>query len=45
MIQDAWGWCTGRTQRDGAGREVREGFRMGSTGIPMAVYLYGGIPI
>ena len=22
MIQDAWGWCTGTTQRDGTGREV-----------------------
>ena len=22
MIQDAWGWCTGMTQRDGTGREV-----------------------
>ena len=22
MIQDAWGWCTGMTQRDGMGREV-----------------------
>ena len=21
-IQDAWGWCTGMTQRDGMGREV-----------------------
>ena len=21
-IQDAWGWCTGMTQRDGTGREV-----------------------
>ena len=23
MIQDAWGWCTGMTQRDGMGRELR----------------------
>ena len=22
MIQDAWGWCTGMTQKDGMGREV-----------------------
>ena len=22
MILDAWGWCTGTTQRDGMGREV-----------------------
>ena len=21
-VQDAWGWCTGMTQRDGTGREV-----------------------
>ena len=21
MILDAWGWCTGTTQRDGMGRE------------------------
>ena len=24
-IQDAWGWCTGLTQRDGIGREMGEG--------------------
>ena len=30
-IQDAWGWCTGMTLRDGMGREVGEGFRMGGT--------------
>ena len=24
-IQDAWGWCTGMTQRDGMGREVGGG--------------------
>jgi len=29
MIQDARGWCTGMTQRDGKGREVGGGFRMG----------------
>ena len=29
------GWCTGMTQRDGMGKEVGEGFRMGSTCIPM----------
>ena len=29
-IQEAWGWCTGMTQRDGLGREVGEGFRIGS---------------
>ena len=35
MIQDAWGWCTGMTQRDGTGREVRGGFRMGNMYIPV----------
>ena len=36
MILDAWGWCTGTTQRDGTGREVGGGFRMGN------VYTRGG---
>ena len=36
MIQDARGWCTGMTQRDGMGREVGGGFRMGNTCTPMA---------
>ena len=35
MIQDAWGWCTGITQRDGMGREVGEGFRMGNMCTPV----------
>ena len=34
-IQGPWGWCTGMTQRDGTGREVGGGFRMGNTYIPM----------
>ena len=34
-IQEAWGWCTGMTQRDGMGKEVGEGFRMGTTCTPM----------
>ena len=29
-IQEAWGWCTGMTQRDGMGREEGRGFRMGN---------------
>ena len=33
---DAWGWCTGMTQRDAVGREEGGGFRMGSTYIPVA---------
>ena len=35
MIQDAWGWCTRMTQRDGTGREVGGGFRMGNTWTPV----------
>ena len=35
MIQGAWGWCTGMTHRDGMGREVGGGFRMGSTCTPI----------
>ena len=29
MIQDAQGWCTGMTQRDGMGREVGGGIQDG----------------
>ena len=29
-IQDAWGWCTGMTQRDVMGREAGEGFMFGN---------------
>jgi len=36
MIQSAWGWCTGTTERDGMGREVGGGFRMGNTCTPVA---------
>ena len=35
-IQEAWGWCTGMTQRDGMGKEVGGGFRMGNTCTPVA---------
>ena len=35
ILQDAWGWCTGMTQRDGTGRDVGGGFRMGNTCIPV----------
>ena len=34
-ILDAWGWCTGTTQRDGTERQVGGGFRMGSTCTPV----------
>ena len=36
-IQDAWGWCTGMTQRDVMGREMGRGFRIGNTCTPVAV--------
>ena len=36
IILDAWGWCTGTTQRNGMGREEGGGFRMGNTCIPVA---------
>ena len=36
VIQDARGWCTGMTQRDGMGKEVGGGFRMGNTRTPVA---------
>ena len=32
----AQGWCTGITQRDGMGKEVGGGFRMGNTCKSMA---------
>ena len=35
MIQDAQGWCTGMTQRDGMEREVGGGFRMGNKCTPV----------
>ena len=34
-IQEAWGWCTGMTQKDGMGREVGGGFRIGNTCTPV----------
>ena len=34
-MHDAWGWCTGTTQRDGMRREEGGGFRMGNTCIPV----------
>ena len=36
MILDAWGWCTGTTQRDDTRRVEGGGFRMGNTCIPVA---------
>ena len=42
-ILDAWGWCTGTTQRDGMGREEGGGFRMGNACIPV-VDSFGYMP-
>ena len=33
---DAWGWCTGTTQRDGMGKGEGGGFGMGNTCVPVA---------
>ena len=35
LILDAWGWCTGTTQRHGMGREEGGGLGMGNTCIPV----------
>ena len=41
-IQDAWGWCTGMTQRDGTGREggggVQDGEHVYTCGRFMLMY-------
>ena len=34
-IQDAWGWCTGMTQRDDMGSVVGGVFRVGNSCTPM----------
>ena len=36
MKQGSQGWYTGMTQRDGMGREVAGGFRIGNTCTPVA---------
>ena len=36
MGQGVQGWCTGMTQRDGMGREMGRGIRMGNTCTPVA---------
>ena len=36
IIQDAPGWCTGMTQRNGMGRELGGDFMMGNTCTPVA---------
>ena len=35
LIQDAWGWCTGMTQRDDTGTVVGRGFRVGNSYTPV----------
>ena len=40
MILDAWGWCTGMTQRDGMGREERGGSGWGTRVRPFML-MYG----
>ena len=35
-IQEAWGWCSEMTQRDGMRREEGVGVRMGNTCTPVA---------
>jgi len=39
MKQGAQSWCTGTTQRDGMGREVGGGFRMGTHGYPWLIHV------
>ena len=39
MIQGAWGWCTGMTQKDGKRREVGEGFRRGTHVHPLQIHV------
>ena len=36
QVQEAWGWCTGMTQRDGMGKVVGGGFMMGNMCTPVA---------
>ena len=40
MILDAWGWCTGTTQRDGTGREEGGGFRRREEGSGWGTRVY-----
>ena len=39
MIQDAQGWCTGMTQRDGLGREVEGGSGWGTCVHPWQIHV------
>ena len=42
QFMDAWGWCTGKTQRVGMGREEGGGFRTGNT-CGGFIFIYGKI--
>ena len=39
-IQDAWGWCTGMTRREGMGREVGGGVQDGKRVHPWQIHVY-----
>ena len=39
MIQGAWGWCTGMTQRDDMGREVAGGSGWGTGVHPWQIHV------
>ena len=38
-MQDAWGWCTGMTQRDGTGREWEGGSGWGARVHPWRIHV------
>jgi len=38
-IQEAWGWCTGMTQRDGMGREAGGGSGWGTRVHPWRMHV------
>ena len=39
MKQGTQSWCTGTTLRDGMGRDVEGGFRLGDTCIPWLIHV------
>ena len=39
LIQDAWGWCTGMTRRDGMGRKVGGGSGWGTRVHPWQIHV------
>ena len=38
-IQDAWGWCTGMTQKDGTGKEEGGGSGLGTHVYPWRIHV------